>query len=35
LLYIHLSGVELAEKVAKTMASLTDTRLALLKGSGQ
>ncbi len=35
LLYIHLSGVELAEKVAKTMASLTDTRLALLKGNGQ
>jgi integrase/recombinase XerD len=34
LLYVHLSGVELAEKIAKTVAELTSTRLALLSGGG-
>ena len=35
LLYVHLSGADLAEKIARTMAELTEARLALLTGAGQ
>jgi integrase len=35
LLYVHLSGADLAEKIAKTLAELTEARLASLNGAGQ
>lgn len=35
LLYVHLSGAELAERVAKTITQLTAARLALLSQAGR